>query len=191
MFYEGKRARGLTENMLSESNLNSLRLLQEMAHSRGQSMAQMALSWLLKDRRVTSVLIGASRPQQLEENVQALKNLTFSAEELAQITVLAAEAAPGRPAYDIGGGFNKASISFEARYALTDTVALLGEVLHHRDRARVLFHVLDIAGDDLTFQRRVQRLAALFVRPCPAIVADRAQIDEADLERLGGEAAAR
>ncbi|HAT1614175.1 TPA: L-glyceraldehyde 3-phosphate reductase [Raoultella ornithinolytica] len=85
MFYEGKRARGLTENMLSESNLKSLRLLQEMAHSRGQSMAQMALSWLLKDRRVTSVLIGASRPQQLEENVQALKNLTFSAEELAQI----------------------------------------------------------------------------------------------------------
>ena len=85
MFYEGKRAHGLTENMLSESNLNSLRLLQEMAHSRGQSMAQMALSWLLKDRRVTSVLIGASRPQQLEENVQALKNLTFSAEELAQI----------------------------------------------------------------------------------------------------------
>jgi L-glyceraldehyde 3-phosphate reductase len=85
MFYEGKRARGLTENMLSESNLNSLRLLQEMAHSRGQSMAQMALSWLLKDSRVTSVLIGASRPQQLEENVQALNNLTFSAEELAQI----------------------------------------------------------------------------------------------------------
>ncbi|WP_131064400.1 L-glyceraldehyde 3-phosphate reductase [Raoultella planticola] len=85
MFYEGKRARGLTENMLSESNLNSLRLLQEMAHRRGQSMAQMALSWLLKDRRVTSVLIGASRPQQLEDNVQALKNLTFSAEELAQI----------------------------------------------------------------------------------------------------------
>ncbi|MGS3450486.1 L-glyceraldehyde 3-phosphate reductase [Klebsiella electrica] len=85
MFYEGKRARGLTENMLSESNLHSLRLLQEMAHSRGQSMAQMALSWLLKDSRVTSVLIGASRPQQLEENVQALNNLTFSAEELAQI----------------------------------------------------------------------------------------------------------
>ncbi|EOA1823290.1 L-glyceraldehyde 3-phosphate reductase [Raoultella planticola] len=85
MFYEGKRARGLTENMLSEPNLNSLRLLQEMAHRRGQSMAQMALSWLLKDHRVTSVLIGASRPQQLEENVQALKNLTFSTEELAQI----------------------------------------------------------------------------------------------------------
>ena len=82
---EGKKARGLTENMLTEENLNSLRLLNEMAQRRGQSMAQMALSWLLKDNRVTSVLIGASRPEQLEENVQALSNLTFSAEELAQI----------------------------------------------------------------------------------------------------------
>ncbi len=82
---EGKKVRGLTENMLTEANLNSLRLLNEMAQQRGQSMAQMALSWLLKDNRVTSVLIGASRPEQLEENVQALANLTFSAEELAQI----------------------------------------------------------------------------------------------------------
>ena len=82
---EGKKVRGLTENMLTEENLNSLRLLNEMAQQRGQSMAQMALSWLLKDNRVTSVLIGASRPEQLEENVQSLANLTFSAEELAQI----------------------------------------------------------------------------------------------------------
>ena len=82
---EGKKVRGLTENMLTEENLTSLRLLNEMAQQRGQSMAQMALSWLLKDNRVTSVLIGASRPEQLEENVQALANLTFSAEELAQI----------------------------------------------------------------------------------------------------------
>jgi L-glyceraldehyde 3-phosphate reductase len=85
MHVEGKRARGLTENMLSESNLNSLRLLQGMAEKRGQTMAQMALSWLLKDKRVTSVLIGASRPEQLEENVKALDNLQFSAEELVQI----------------------------------------------------------------------------------------------------------
>lgn len=82
---EGKKVRGLTENMLTEANLSSLRLLNEMAQQRGQSMAQMALSWLLKDERVTSVLIGASRPEQLEENAQALKNLSFSAEELAQI----------------------------------------------------------------------------------------------------------
>ena len=66
-------------------SFSSLRLLNEMAQQRGQSMAQMALSWLLKDNRVTSVLIGASRPEQLEENVQSLANLTFSAEELAQI----------------------------------------------------------------------------------------------------------
>ncbi|EHG7610574.1 TPA: aldo/keto reductase [Citrobacter sedlakii] len=82
---EGKKVRGLTENMLTEANLSSLRLLNAMAQQRGQSMAQMALSWLLKDERVTSVLIGASRPEQLEENVQALKNLAFTTEELAQI----------------------------------------------------------------------------------------------------------
>ncbi len=85
MQVEGKKARGLTENMLSEANLNSLRLLNEMAQRRGQTMAQMALSWLLKDERVTSVLIGASHPEQLEENVKALENLTFSAEELSNI----------------------------------------------------------------------------------------------------------
>ena len=82
---EGKKVRGLTENMLTEANLSSLRLLNKMAQQRGQSMAQMALSWLLKDDRVTSVLIGASRPEQLEENVQALKNLSFTTEELTQI----------------------------------------------------------------------------------------------------------
>ncbi len=85
MHREGHKVRGLTPGMLTEINLNSLRLLNEMAQRRGQSMAQMALSWLLKDERVTSVLIGASRPEQVEENVQAINNLTFSAEELAQI----------------------------------------------------------------------------------------------------------
>lgn len=85
MHREGNKVRGLTPKMLTEDNLNSLRLLNEMAQQRGQSMAQMALSWLLKDDRVTSVLIGASRAEQLEENVQALNNLTFSTEELAQI----------------------------------------------------------------------------------------------------------
>lgn len=85
MHREGHKVRGLTPGMLTEVNLNSLRLLNEMAQRRGQSMAQMSLSWLLKDERVTSVLIGASRPEQVEENVQAINNLTFSAEELAQI----------------------------------------------------------------------------------------------------------
>lgn len=82
---EGKKVRGLTEKMLTDANLNSLHLLNEMAHARGQTMAQMALSWLLKDNRVTSVLIGASRPEQLEENVQALNKLRFTEEELKRI----------------------------------------------------------------------------------------------------------
>ena len=71
--------------MLTDAHLSSLRLLNEMAQARGQTMAQMALSWLLKDARVTSVLIGASRPEQLEENVRALDNLRFTEDELTRI----------------------------------------------------------------------------------------------------------
>ena len=82
---EGNKVRGLTQKMLTDANLNTLRLLNEMAQARGQTMAQMALSWLLKDERVTSVLIGASRPEQLEENVMALKNLRFTDDELIRI----------------------------------------------------------------------------------------------------------
>lgn len=82
---EGHKVRGLTEKMLTDANLSSLRLLNEMAQARGQTMAQMALSWLLKDARVTSVLIGASRPEQLEENVRALDNLRFTEDELTRI----------------------------------------------------------------------------------------------------------
>lgn len=82
---EGNKVRGLTQKMLTEANLNSLRLLNEMAQAREQTMAQMALSWLLKDSRVTSVLIGASRPEQLAENVRALDNLRFTEDELARI----------------------------------------------------------------------------------------------------------
>lgn len=85
MQVEGNKIRGLNEKMLTEANLSSLRLLNEMALQRGQTMAQMALSWLLKDERVTSVLIGASRAEQLKENVKALDNLHFTAEELERI----------------------------------------------------------------------------------------------------------
>lgn len=85
MQVEGNKIRGLNEKMLTEANLSSLRLLNEMALQRGQTMAQMALSWLLKDERVTSVLIGASRAEQLKENVKALDNLHFTVEELERI----------------------------------------------------------------------------------------------------------
>jgi L-glyceraldehyde 3-phosphate reductase len=62
-----------------------VRKLGEIAQRRGQSLAQMALAWALRDPRVTSVLIGASKPEQLRENVGALANLSFTKEELTEI----------------------------------------------------------------------------------------------------------
>lgn len=56
-----------------------------MAQERGQTLAQMALAWILKDRRITSVLIGASSVKQIEDNVETLKNREFSDEELHSI----------------------------------------------------------------------------------------------------------
>jgi L-glyceraldehyde 3-phosphate reductase len=70
---------------LSAENLKHVAALNKIAQRRGQSLAQMALAWALRDPRVTSVLIGASKPGQVTENVAALKNLAFSAEELAEI----------------------------------------------------------------------------------------------------------
>ncbi|GLU34231.1 L-glyceraldehyde 3-phosphate reductase [Trinickia caryophylli] len=70
---------------LSEQNLERVRKLNAIAERRGQSLAQMALAWVLRDARVTSALIGASRAEQVRENVAALANLAFSEEELAEI----------------------------------------------------------------------------------------------------------
>jgi len=70
---------------VDEKRLGQVRELNRLAGARGQSLAQMALAWVLRDRRVTSALIGASRPEQIEQNVSALKNLSFTPEELAQI----------------------------------------------------------------------------------------------------------
>ncbi|AJE23372.1 L-glyceraldehyde 3-phosphate reductase [Azotobacter chroococcum] len=75
----------LRPEYLSEANLRRAWALNEIARRRGQSLAQLALAWLLRDARVTSALIGASRPEQLVENVAALDNLAFDAEELAEI----------------------------------------------------------------------------------------------------------
>ncbi len=85
---EGSRASkdsSLSKDMLNEANLGHIRSLNEIASSRGQKLSQMALAWALRDPRVTSVLIGASSVQQLDENLDALDNLLFSAEELALI----------------------------------------------------------------------------------------------------------
>ncbi|MFI6275014.1 L-glyceraldehyde 3-phosphate reductase [Streptomyces sp. NPDC050988] len=70
---------------LSDDMLRRLRALNDIAARRGQSLAQMALAWALRDERVTSLVIGASRPEQVEQNVAALENPDFSSEELAEI----------------------------------------------------------------------------------------------------------
>ncbi|OMG70932.1 L-glyceraldehyde 3-phosphate reductase [Burkholderia ubonensis] len=81
----------LKEGHLSADNLEHVRKLNAIAERRGQSLAQMALAWVLRNGRVTSALIGASRAEQVRENVGALKNLAFSADELAEIDRYATE----------------------------------------------------------------------------------------------------
>jgi L-glyceraldehyde 3-phosphate reductase len=76
---------------LNEANLNHVRALNRLALARGQSLAQMATAWVLRDARVTSALIGASSPAQITELVQALQNLNFSADELRAIDQHAVE----------------------------------------------------------------------------------------------------
>jgi L-glyceraldehyde 3-phosphate reductase len=78
----------LKKNDVSERRLAQVRALNELAESRGQSVAQLALAWVLRDARMTSALIGASRVEQVEQNVAALGNLRFSSGELAQIEVI-------------------------------------------------------------------------------------------------------
>ncbi|MBB4104538.1 L-glyceraldehyde 3-phosphate reductase [Allorhizobium borbori] len=76
---------------LKEQNIARARALNEIAQRRGQSLAQLAIAWVLRDPRVTSALIGASSPKQVEDNVGALKNLAFTPEELAEIDRYAVE----------------------------------------------------------------------------------------------------
>jgi L-glyceraldehyde 3-phosphate reductase len=73
------------EEMLSDENMARVRVLNDLAAARGQSLAQMAIAWVLRDERVTSALLGASSVGQLEQNVAALERLDFTPEELAEI----------------------------------------------------------------------------------------------------------
>ena len=68
-----------------KKNLPKVRKLNELAAQRGQSLAQMAIAWVLRKPQVTSALIGASSVEQLEDNLAALNNLSFSEEELKEI----------------------------------------------------------------------------------------------------------
>src|SRR5947207_2960113 len=82
----------LSSDQISERTLVHVRALAEIAASRGQSLAQLALSWALRDQRMTSVLIGASSIAQLEENLAAVSNTTSSEDELATVSRYAVEA---------------------------------------------------------------------------------------------------
>jgi len=84
---DSRLARGgaIRESHLSDDNLRRVRALNEIAERRGQTLAQMAIAWVLRGGRVTTALIGASRPEQVSDCVKALDNLEFSAEELREI----------------------------------------------------------------------------------------------------------
>jgi L-glyceraldehyde 3-phosphate reductase len=75
----------LERNGLTEQILTKVRGLNNIAQQRGQSMAQMALSWILKDQRMTSLIIGASKPEQVTDSIQCLKNYSFTSNELNSI----------------------------------------------------------------------------------------------------------
>jgi L-glyceraldehyde 3-phosphate reductase len=85
---EGSRASqnsSLSPDLITETSMAKIRALNEIASGRGQSLAQMALAWTLRDRRMTSTLIGASSVAQLEDSLGAQRNLDFSDDELAEI----------------------------------------------------------------------------------------------------------
>jgi len=84
----GKPETFLKKNDVTDDALAKVRSLKEIARTRGQSVAQLALSWVLRDSRMTSALIGASRAEQIEQNVAALSNLDFSPDELARIDAI-------------------------------------------------------------------------------------------------------
>lgn len=86
-----KDGRFLKESALTSERLEKIRALNELAKERGQSLAQMALSWVLRDGEVTSVLAGASRPEQILDNVKIVGHTDFTAEELSQIENIISE----------------------------------------------------------------------------------------------------
>ena len=81
----GVEGSSLPKHFLNEENLNRVRALDEIAKRRGQTLAQMAIAWVLRDPRVTSALVGARNVTQLNDSLGALQNLTFSPEELKEI----------------------------------------------------------------------------------------------------------
>ena len=105
---EGSRATAshfFNKAMLAPTNIERARHLDAIARRRGQTLAQMALAWTLRDKRVTSALIGASSPEQVTDSVKALDNLSFTAEELKEIDRYAVEGGVNlwRQSAELGG----------------------------------------------------------------------------------------
>lgn len=91
---EGSRAtqgKSLQDGMINERSLASVKALNEMAEARGQTLAQMAIAWVLREGRATTALIGASKPEQIVDCVGTVKNLEFTADELAKIDEISSE----------------------------------------------------------------------------------------------------
>ena len=84
--------KSLNPAFLNEKNVENIRALNAIAESRGQTLAQMAIAWVLRRGRVTSALIGASRPEQIIDCVKSLERLNFTDEELVKIDLHAREA---------------------------------------------------------------------------------------------------
>jgi L-glyceraldehyde 3-phosphate reductase len=78
----------IDEDQVSEDKINKVRQLNILAEERGQNLAHMALAWILKDKRVTSVLIGVSKPEQVLDSIRCLENYSFTAEELTRINTI-------------------------------------------------------------------------------------------------------
>ena len=95
---DARAAKGVSfqKSVLSEENLARVRALHAIAERRGQSLAQTAIAWVLRDPRITSALIGARTVAQLDDSLDALKNLSFTADELAEIDRYAAESGVNR-----------------------------------------------------------------------------------------------
>ncbi len=81
----GQKRNSWREDFLSDANMARVRALSEIARNRGQTLAQMAVAWVLRDKRMTSTVVGASRPEQLQNSVGALENTSFTSDELAAI----------------------------------------------------------------------------------------------------------
>jgi L-glyceraldehyde 3-phosphate reductase len=78
----------IDEDAISDDKINKIQQLNELAEARGQNLAQMALAWILKDPRISSVLIGVSKPAQVLDSIRCLDNYAFTSDELTRINTI-------------------------------------------------------------------------------------------------------